>query len=1365
MVCVNPLKRACLVGLLVLSWMTCVVLFSFSHAVAQPPAGEPTAEEQKEKLAADKFLEVLIKKPAMGTALDRVFGFHVERGSIAALIEQLKQKADRSSNLDETGRHYLLIGLLQLQRSEDAQAVQALAEAESLLKANSQAAYHYGQALLLVGDTDGAAAAFERAIARKPARTEYLSIARELGRLYQRSGKADDALRIWNDLEKTFPGDDSVQARIATTLMEEGDLPGALRRYELLAKSARTENDRLSFALDAARLRSQLGQKEQALQQFNATIAKLRPGSYLYDEARRRIEAIFLSSGDYAGLTAYYESWLKDHPDDLNATVRMARNLSLQGRTSEAIERFEQAIERAPTDEGLRLAAIDVAMADNRYADAARHFEALTQANPRNPDYLVRYGQVLLGNVQRPEAERAEAAAAVWKRLTDARPKEAAVHSQVADLLRSAKLSDQAIASYRMAIQLAPDDPQHKEYLGEYLHQLKRTEEAMTVWRSLAEGSARNLDNLVRLAEVFHQFDHPTEALEVMAEACTMKPKINHRLRYVEWLIEASQFDKANAQLELAQAEADSVEDRALTFATALKTYKAAGQLAERIEQATAAVKAAPQDGQQLRQLAMLYEASNNAGEALRAINQAVAAQPNSIETLDAAARLTENSGDIARAIELRKRLVDSDRRFRSAHLQRLAALYVQVDQTDLALATGKELLASAGGALDAFRFYADLCGQLGRSDERLDTLRRCLRLNPRSVEAHAMLVNQLAEDFKTDQAIELAWRQFDLTEDLENRRGLVSQLADLYLRGNRLDQLISRLESRGRETNDRRTAIDLMATAYQQAGDLGLARDTLEGLLRESGRDTLLMERLVSLLQQAGDVDRAIELQRELVRIAPGKPTQSRLASMLIDVGAFEDAQTLWLSSMDIRQDTSAVLQAIDKLVTGREYKAAFDLSTKALEALPSDWEMLSRRMILASLAGEWKLAEKDARTLLGLTLSEDEPSAASKQRGVNSQSGLIRWRDSFPKELQRLYGATQVWRMLDTSFNYPTNSLPVLVDFGTAKSYARLVVMVCSNQREEADSLLARLKEVATAQEATQSDIWDWYAAEFLLATIRETPFEDYHEPASWESLWCLIDSGSSSGLARLADQLSTRLRVAGNQPGAIKPLSDERLQWLKVQSQKAADGPKSNRGNSWSSLLASELTIAGKDAEAQHVLTERLRRASDSADAYETVRVAAMLAKDDELWRAIQDAIASEQSKPMLNGPAYSTRELLLAFTHPDRVARKQSLGATDANYRLRVMSLIDRMIEQAATDSTKRALVGLSTIGGPRNTYIVVGNNYQSVTIEFPPAGLAPTMSLCVVCTCPVNNSEAMWTIGSCTFPEATIQRHLRSKLGV
>ena len=57
--------------------------------------------------------------------------------------------------------------------------------------------------------------------------------------------------------------------------------------------------------------------------------------------------------------------------------------------------------------------------------------------------------------------------------------------------------------------------PQYREYLGEYLHILKRPDEALAEWRKMAEGPQRTATNLSRLAEVLSQFGYLKESLEL----------------------------------------------------------------------------------------------------------------------------------------------------------------------------------------------------------------------------------------------------------------------------------------------------------------------------------------------------------------------------------------------------------------------------------------------------------------------------------------------------------------------------------------------------------------------------------------------------------------------------------------------------------------------------------------------------------------------------------------------------------------------------------------------------------------------------------------------------------------------------------
>ncbi|MCS7465237.1 DUF1583 domain-containing protein [Stieleria sp. ICT_E10.1] len=1309
-----------------------VLLLSGAWISANCPAQEPSlsAEEQRERTTAAKFLEVLLRRPNTGTSLDRVFGYHIGAGDIGELIDGLTDQAKAATDDDESGRHWMVAGLLQLQRSEDAAAIEALAAAEAKLPDNPLAAYYHGQALLMVGRTDEATAAMQRAIDLKPSRQDHLKFAGQLGRLYQRAGKTEDALRIWTQLEKSFPGDDGVRQRIARVMIEEGDLQGALTRYDALAKDARTPNDKIVFAMRAADLRAQAGDRPTAIRQFEALLGKLRPGSYLYDEARRRIEATFLSSGDYAGLAEYYETWVNDHPEDLGAVIRLARTLSIQGRGPEALSWFEKAIELAPSDPAPRLALINAYVAAENYVDAAQQYETLIELEPNNPDHFVRWGQILIEDRKQPKQARIKAAADVWKRLAKSRSDDAVIQSQVADLLRGAELVDEAIGQYQAAIALASSQPQYKEYLGEYLHGLKREDEAMEVWRSLVEGELRNQKNLIRLAEVFHQFEKPTEALKVMSEACALDPTIEDRLRYSEWLRDAEQYDAALEQIALAATATENVDERERVFAAELKTYQASGKLDQRIEQARAATEVEGSNSDAWRRLAILFNAAGKTPEALEAIENALDRDPNSIDALEIAARMYEDSGRLPLAIEKRRLLAETDSRFRNGHLQKLSSLHLRVGETDQAVAVGKELLAASSGSIEAYRFYADLCGKIGRVDQRLDTLRRCARLNPRSNEAQQMLASQLAEDFKTDQAIELYWKMLDSADDLDDRRNIVNTLTDLYLRTNRLDQLITRLEIRGRESGDRRTTIDLISTAHQQAGDLGLARQALEGLLAEDGRDTLLMERLVSLAEQAGEYDQAVALQRQLTRLAPDRKNEARLASLLIDIGEVDEAQVMWFRMTETSSDQTLLARNINRLYAAGENETAIKLAKQILERQSDDWETRFRLMVLQADQGDWETAAQTADSLIAMNLDDATLPDGGKPYERTVRTSSAQSYTPPPIRVGRLQNMYQFYQIVDDRYGYQsTMSLPQPIDFGHAKLMARYCQLKqMANQASAINDHLAGLEKAAMAADASADQVWTWYETATIAASVQQSSFMSPQNPADWTAIWRLAEIDQEIGMSQLVSLFVNRISYAQRSDIELQKLPDDRMAWLKskAESPEESVSDQYGRGASWQMIYGSELRIAGKTDEADQYFKQHLKNAIENADSVglvTAIQQASAYGTDEQLWPLLEDAIQRQQELRRSYGNT-PVAQLLSIFTAEKRIEDGLSKGPSDATYRERVFSLMDEMLKEEATRPLQRRVIRLTGIGGPRNQGRVVAGRYVQVSVEFPPTGLGP-----------------------------------------
>ena len=222
-----------------------------------------------------------------------------------------------------------------------------------------------------------------------------------------------------------------------------------------------------------------------------------------------------------------------------------------------------------------------------------------------------------------PEAERKARAAAVWRRLVAARPKDPAIATQVADLFRQAEMPDEAIALYNKAIELAPDAPQYREYLGEYYHALKRPDDALAAWRPIAAGPNRSAKNLARLAEVLAGFGYKDEAIAAAAEACTLDPEaLELRLKHADLLQAAERFDAAGGELAVAARLAADDDERETVLERQIKNEQAGGKLAERIaalrtEIAAAGERRSRPRGGARRRLARYLEADQKLPEAI----------------------------------------------------------------------------------------------------------------------------------------------------------------------------------------------------------------------------------------------------------------------------------------------------------------------------------------------------------------------------------------------------------------------------------------------------------------------------------------------------------------------------------------------------------------------------------------------------------------------------------------------------------------------------------------------------------------------------------------------------------------------------
>jgi len=1048
----------------------------------EPSADEPSAEEVEQIKAAERFLTVLQKNPRRGTALDRIYGHHVEFGTLDKFIATLKEKTAADS---KDGTSWMLLGLMEAQRGQDGNSADAFRQAEVTRPTDAMACYYLAQSLLRIGQNEEAITAFELAIERKPQRNDLLEIFQQLGRVHQRAQRTEEAMKVWSRLELLFPDDPRVLEQIAVTLAEEGDSAQALIRYERLAKLVKDDYRRTMYLIAVAELKIKTSQKDGGIADLETIMAELDPDSWIYKDVRRRIDDVFLRSGDQDSLVKYYQKWIDSHPEDVEGMARLAKFLAQSARVPEATEWMEKALKLAPSRTDLRKSFIDQLVDNQRTPEAIKQYEQLAVAAPGNPDFLRDWGKLVLKDKSQDLDARKKEAARIWNQIVASRPDDAITTAQVADLFRQSNLNDEAMTLYQKAVTLAPADPQYREYLGEFYHIQKMTDDALKTWASIAEGKQRTSDNVARLAEVYNSFGYLDQAVKEITDACKLAPKeFILQMRAADYHKRAAKYDEALTFLSAAEMLAQTDDERDSLIRQRIEVFQSSQRMEDEIQKLVAAIQAnatvTPADW---ALLARYYEANRQWTEATESVEKGLTLDPKSVPTLIVAARIAESSGNFGQAADYSRRLAETDRRSRGDHLMNVARLEVQMGRSAQALAAANELIVSAPGNTDNYEFLAQMCFRLGKSDEGLEALRKAVRINPNEPHLIMALASALADQLRTDEAIAVYWRAFDKSETLDDKTSLTQKLVPLYEQINQLDKLIERFERERREEEKRREMTICLAQAWQTSGDLGTARQELEQLLGENTRDTNLLQQLSKLCEANGDLDAAIGYQRQLIAVAPGHETEFPLVKLLQTRGDRDEATEILVKLTAREDDPARLLRSIDSLLSQGAYEAAIRITEPLLSQQRDDWELLYREGVAWAKLEKPEEAKNRFERILSVTLphdsqglfaSEEFKKATAKAKSENLKGNQTQGpQKTSPLNLSRNSNAVQTavgLRADNSYYNSGGRSMPQVWtprEFGTAR-------MACFGwmlkfEEDAASNVADNTANEATASEAT--------------------------------------------------------------------------------------------------------------------------------------------------------------------------------------------------------------------------------------------------------------------------------------------------------
>jgi tetratricopeptide (TPR) repeat protein len=229
------------------------------------------------------------------------------------------------------------------QRDPDA-AREAATKVMRVSPADPKALRDAGEALLAVGDVNGARDALVNATAAAPGDAAAWDA---LARVQTERGSYSDALRAGEQAIRLAPDVASYHLHLATARRLSADAAGADRA---LAEASRLAPDDGDVLLEQGVLRAGTARTAEEKLQAEATLVKARVrlrGTPREAEALRRLGQWYLAAGKLPEAQTTLEACLRLAPGDSAALFALSRTLALRGRSAEADALMKRYAEQA----------------------------------------------------------------------------------------------------------------------------------------------------------------------------------------------------------------------------------------------------------------------------------------------------------------------------------------------------------------------------------------------------------------------------------------------------------------------------------------------------------------------------------------------------------------------------------------------------------------------------------------------------------------------------------------------------------------------------------------------------------------------------------------------------------------------------------------------------------------------------------------------------------------------------------------------------------------------------------------------------------------------------------------------------------
>ncbi len=873
------------------------------------------AEPEISDRAAARYRELLERNPSEAPILDRLWKWHVDRGTTAGLLRSLETASGVNAAL--------LHGQFLRRAGRAADAKAAFERAAAADEKNPEPWFALADLATAASDHPSAVRALEAALMRLPEedgrRADTLM---KLGTARSAAGNGAGAAEAWEQAAALDPGNLTLRSDLAKTFEQAGQLDRAVAALEAVVERA-APAERLTALREIARLQQQRDDFDGARSALQRALALTGRSHWMRPELQQTLIRLHQRAGREAELVDAWEREAAAAPRDAARLWRLGELFGELGDADREATSLEQVIELTPRDRDARQRLARLLTDRGEWEKAASQLDALLRDATRPPlDITLARAEldVLLG--------RAAAGAERVQRFLAESGRDDSVRSAVLAFLRRNRFDAEAEALLRADRdrQPAADEPVLALVEFEFAQRKPAAARAeLERWTAARTGEAppARAVRLERAAEVLKTNGFSTEAAASLAEAVAVDPasKGSRRLALADLLAQNGDAEGARRVVEAAylaaetEAERNEADDKLFQLLQSLGSQlppvapapgRPSGSVArdnpvvrDFLRELDQKVRQPGTDSAAVLRLARFLVRAGAPEAAIEAAQRIIRLRPDNVPAREFLVRMAAETGRRHLAIDQLGALARLDPEHARKHRRALAFARIDDRDFDDGLAILRELEAAQPGAAEPM---IDFANGLQRAERWYDAVVAWERAQavaaPRlRAEIRPQFIAALEKTGNRTRAAELLLGALDDEADparrLEGFREVVQYAATAGL----LAWLEERAEARLRGAPQDYYALSALAELRKAQRRDADAYALLQRAVLSAPQPAAALQNLVQLAEERGDFTGALRNQRRLLQLAAQNTPENleRVAALEETALDYDAAAATW--------------------------------------------------------------------------------------------------------------------------------------------------------------------------------------------------------------------------------------------------------------------------------------------------------------------------------------------------------------------------------------------------------------------------------------------------------------------------------------